>query len=108
MSISIWIYHYLCNQCLSPLMLRFRTPLNDEVYSIQHYVIKFGSDLRQVVEFSPSTPVASTNKTVCHDIADILLKVALNTINLDLMQKGKDIFFAYLGKVTKYIIKSSK
>jgi hypothetical protein len=26
------------------------------------------------------TPVCSTNKTDCHDIADILLKVALNTI----------------------------
>jgi len=72
-------------------------PVHDEVYSIQHYVIKFGSDLRKVVEFSPST-VSSTNKTDCHDIADILLlKVALNTINLDLT------FFAYLGKVTKYI-----
>jgi hypothetical protein len=27
------------------------------------------------------TPVSSTNKTDCHDIADILLKVVLNTIN---------------------------
>jgi hypothetical protein len=39
-----------------------------EVYSIQHYVIKFVSD---------ST---STNKTDRHDITEILLKVALNTI----------------------------
>ena len=31
--------------------------------------------------FSPSTPISSTNKTVHHDIAEILLKVALNTIN---------------------------
>ena len=31
--------------------------------------------------FSPGTPVSSTNKTDCHDIAEILLKVALNTIN---------------------------
>ena len=31
--------------------------------------------------FSPGTPVSSTNKTGCHDIAEILLKVALNTIN---------------------------
>jgi hypothetical protein len=30
---------------------------------------------------SPGTPVSSTNKTDCHDIAEILLKVALNTIN---------------------------
>jgi hypothetical protein len=32
--------------------------------------------------FSPDTPVSSTNKTDCHDITEILLKVALNTINL--------------------------
>jgi len=32
--------------------------------------------------FSPGTPVSSTNKTDCHDITEILLKVALNTINL--------------------------
>ena len=31
--------------------------------------------------FSPCTPVSSTNKTDCHDITEILLKVALNTIN---------------------------
>ena len=32
--------------------------------------------------FSPGTLVSSTNKTDCHDITEILLKVALNTINL--------------------------
>jgi hypothetical protein len=32
--------------------------------------------------FSPGTPVSSTNKTDRHDIFEILLKVALNTINL--------------------------
>ena len=48
-----------------------------EVYSIQHYVIKFVSDLRQVF---PGSPVSSTNKTDRHDITEILLKVALNTI----------------------------
>jgi hypothetical protein len=31
--------------------------------------------------FSPGTPVSSTNKTDCHDIIEILLKVALDTIN---------------------------
>jgi len=33
--------------------------------------------------FSPGTPVSSTNKTDCHDITEILLKVALNTTNLN-------------------------
>jgi hypothetical protein len=32
--------------------------------------------------FSPGTLVSSTNKTDCHDIAEILLKLALNTITL--------------------------
>jgi hypothetical protein len=31
--------------------------------------------------FSPGTPASSTTKTGHHDIADILLKVALNTKN---------------------------
>jgi hypothetical protein len=31
--------------------------------------------------FSPGTPASSTTKTGGHDIAEILLKVALNTIN---------------------------
>ena len=57
-------------------------PVHDEVYSIQHYVIKFVSDLIATGQwFSPGTPVSSTNKTDCHNITVILLKVALNTIN---------------------------
>jgi hypothetical protein len=32
--------------------------------------------------FSPGTPASSTTKTSRHDIAEILLKVALNTKNL--------------------------
>ena len=31
--------------------------------------------------FSPGTPSSSTTKTGCHGIAEILLKVTLNTIN---------------------------
>jgi hypothetical protein len=31
--------------------------------------------------FSPGTPDSFTNKTDCHDITEILLKMALNTIN---------------------------
>ena len=52
-----------------------------QVQSIQHYVIKFVSDLRQVRGFSP---VSSTNKTDIHDIVEILLKVALKTITMTL------------------------
>jgi hypothetical protein len=53
--------------------------MTSNVYSIQYYVIKFVSDLRQW--FSPGTPVSSANKTDIHDVTEILLKVALNTIN---------------------------
>jgi hypothetical protein len=41
--------------------------------------LKFVSDLWQVGDFLLSIPVFSTNKTDCHDIAEILLKVPLNT-----------------------------
>ena len=55
-------------------------PVHDEVYSIQHYVIKFVSDLRQVVGFIRYSDLLH-RKTDLHDITEILLKVALNTIN---------------------------
>jgi hypothetical protein len=42
--------------------------------------------------FSPGTPVSSTNKTDCHDITEILLKIALNTIN----QPNLDYFLTVL------------
>ena len=38
-------------------------PAHGKVYSIQHYVIKYVSDLRQIDGFSPGTPVLSTIKT---------------------------------------------
>ena len=44
---------------------------------LQHYMIKFARDLRQVGGF---LHVSSTNKADLHDIAEILLKVTLNTI----------------------------
>ena len=62
-----WIYNYLCNRCLS-------------VQGVQHYVIKFVSDLWQVSGFFPDPTVSFTNKTDCQDITEILLNVALNTI----------------------------
>ena len=52
-------------------------PGSGKVNLMQHYVIKFVSNLRQVGSFSL---VSSTNKTDCHNITEILLKVALSTI----------------------------
>ena len=42
--------------------------------------------------FSQGTPIFSTNKNDCQDITEILLKVALNTIN-----QTKPIFFRIPG-----------
>ena len=55
--------------------------VHGKVCSIQHYVIKIVRDFRQVGGFLRVLQVSSTNKTNPHDIAEILLKVALNTTN---------------------------
>ena len=56
-------------------------PANDEVYSIQHYVIKFVSDLRQVSGFLRVLQFFQPIKlTATIYITEILLKVALHTI----------------------------
>ena len=47
---------------------------------IQHYMIKFVRWHATGQWFSPGPPVSSNNKNDCHDITEILLKVALNTI----------------------------
>jgi hypothetical protein len=79
-SYGSWIYDYLCNQCLSPLSCEFEpcswrgvldTTLSDKVCQW----------LTTGWQFSPGTPVSCTNKSDRHDIIEILLKVALNTIN---------------------------
>jgi hypothetical protein len=75
-----WIYN-LCNQCLSPLTLWVRITLRrDELdKTLCNKVCQWLVAGRW---FSPGTPVPSTNKTVRHDLAEILLKVVFNTITL--------------------------
>jgi hypothetical protein len=51
-------------------------PVHGQVYSIQRL---FGADLCSP---PPSTPVSSTNKIDRHDITDIVLKLAITSINL--------------------------
>ena len=79
-SYGSWIYNYLCNQCLSPLKLWVWIPLRQGVLdtTLCNKVCQWLATGRM---FSPSTPVSSTNKTDHHDITEILLKVAFNTIN---------------------------
>jgi len=58
-SYGSWIYNCLCNLCLLPLMLWVRILLRalNTIkqtcwgWGVQHYVIKFVSDLRQVSGF---------------------------------------------------------
>jgi hypothetical protein len=66
-----WIYNYLCNQWLLPLMLCFRIPLRQGMI-LSDKICQWLATGRW---FSPGTPVSSTNKTDHHDITEILLKV---------------------------------
>ena len=66
--------------------------VHGEVYSIQHYV-KVCLWLETGWWFSLGTPVSSTNKTNRHDITEILLKVALNTISHKLIT-----YYTYLNR----------
>ena len=71
------IYNYLCNHCLSPLMLWVSISIRVRCTALCDKLCQW---------FSPGSPVSSTNKTDHHDITEILLKVALNTIK----QTNKD------------------
>ena len=62
---------------MTPPKVVSSNPDHYEVYSIQHYAIKFVYDLLQVGGSSSGSPVSSTNKTDSHDIPEMLLKVTL-------------------------------
>ena len=68
-------------------------PAHGEVHSIQHYVIKFVSDLRQDGGFLRVPRIPPPIKTDRHDITEISLKVALNTITLTHTQYAKFILY---------------
>ena len=64
-------------------------PAHGEMYSMQILCDKVCRLLATGRWFSSGTPVSLTNKTDCHDIVKISLKVALNTITLTLACSGK-------------------
>jgi hypothetical protein len=80
--IGSWIYNYLCNQWLSPLILWDQIPLRRGVLDTI-LCDKVCQWLTLVTGrwFFLGIPVSSTNKPIRHNIAEILLEVALNTIN---------------------------
>ena len=71
-------------------------PSYDQVYSIQHYVIKFASDLWQVSGFLRVLQFPPPIKLDCHNLTEILLKVTVNTIALTLCCSIDDILFSIL------------
>ena len=77
-------------------------PVHGEVYSIQHYVINVSQWLVTDRWFSPRTPVSSTNKTDSHDITEILLKVALDTINQPYYLWIRNLYFKFVLVVYKW------
>jgi hypothetical protein len=85
-SYGSWIYNYLYNQCLSPLMLWVRISIRARCTTLCDKVCQWLATGRW---FSPGPPVSSTNKTDRHDITEILLKVALNTIK-QTNERGKN------------------
>ena len=85
LSYGSWIYNYPCNQCISQLTLWDRTQLRRGVLDTT-LCDKVCQWLVAGLWFFPrGTPVSSTNKTDHHNITEILLKVALNTITLYLL-----------------------
>ena len=76
-SYGSWIYNYQCNQCLSPLILWVRILIRARCTTLCDRVCQWLVIGRW---FSPGPPVSSTIKIDHHDITEILLKVALNTI----------------------------
>ena len=76
-SYGSWIYSYLCNQCLSPLELWVRIPIKRGVIetTLCHKACQWTATDRWF------SPVSSINKTDCHNIAEIWLKMTVSTIN---------------------------
>jgi hypothetical protein len=99
-----WIYNYLCNQCLSPLKLWVWILLMVRyIWCIIMWIVC--QWLATGRWFSLCTPLSSTNKTDRHDITEILLKVALNTITHPpppslsvLCQQGHPLLWIYWAK----------
>ena len=71
------IYNYWCNQYISLLMLWVRISIRARCTTLCDKVCQWLAKDRWI---SPGPPLSSTNNTGRHDIAEILLKVAFDTI----------------------------
>ena len=79
---------YMQSVPISSLMLWFGISIRARCTSLCDKVCQW---LATGQWFSPGPPVSSTNKTDRHDITEILLKVALNTITLTLSINGANL-----------------
>ena len=104
-SYGSWIYNYICNKCISPLTLWVRIPLRrDELdTTLCDKVCQWLATGRW---FSLDPPVSSTNKTDRHDMTEILLKVALNTITLPLPLIELGNIFKIFRKIVKCFVET--
>ena len=98
----IWYVGFATTQAISAYHHRCCEFESRSGRGVQHYVIKFVSDLRQVsgflrvLRFPPLI-----KKTDRHDITEILLKVTLKTITLTLKRGSIHTDFAMTGQETK-------
>ena len=100
----MWFIYYLCNQCLSPLSC--------ELESCTWRGVLITTLCDQVCKWTmagqwsfPGTPVFSTNKTDRHNMTEILLKVASNTITSIIYFMNLKItgFFSLIVHVYRYL-----
>jgi hypothetical protein len=106
-SYGSWIYNYLCNQCISPLKLWVWIPhmVRCTRCNIMWWSLSVTCG-KSVV--SPGTLVSFTNKTDSHDIAEILLKVALNTMTLTLKYHSTNVGFLITVTMLEGILRKRK
>ena len=89
-ALPIWIHYFIswgrghgCDNIVvvfTTLCAISSNPVHGEVYSRQHYMIKFLSNFRQVSGFPRVLQFPQPIKTDRHDITETLLKALLNTI----------------------------
>jgi hypothetical protein len=86
------LYNIMLYQITDKLYNIMLYQVTDKLYNIMLYQVTdklYNIMLRQVCGFFLGTLVSSTIKSVRHDITEILLKVALNTITLTPQKKRK-------------------
>jgi hypothetical protein len=96
-SYGSWIYNYICNQCHHHWCCEFEFRIRARCTTLCDKVCQWLATGRW---FSPGPMASFTNKTDRHDITEILLKVALNTI----IQTNKYILY-YIHNIYLFISK---